>query len=346
MFLTTINSLRESYFKLFFERDIQKYPLYAYNLAPGVVKHSESNKVSNLFDLNNKSLCEIPKFLLIIEFDHLKNHKNYIYDLARNECLRNIRLIIDYLISNNFYYILTDHNTHHTSKSPHLYILLDFEQYPRDLGLLLAYKRYIFKKITSSCALTFNLVTLDTGFLSPNKTFPILGNPHFKPEHQGAIQEVILEGSGTPIFVGVKDFKLFKNFLDVGSEYDARLDARLKKKFAKMIKHYNLNLNLSSVLGDFHRHFVAGQHNYVAMSISSFLAFYGAPKFFAVKLIKELCNLENIDSTKYEYIVNGCYAQERYPFRKWLEYINYSPIEIDNTIKSWKNNLLKKELIK
>ena len=328
-----------------FTKDITKFSIYKHNILAGVSKHSTQNLITSISQLDYAILCEIPKFLLIIEFDHLKNKKSYIYDFARSEAEKNIKAIEEYLIRNEIYYIITDHHAFKTSKSPHLYIPLDFEKYPRDLVLIYELKKYIYRKILSECELSYHYVANDLGFLSSTKTFPVPGSQHFKPEHNRAIQEIIKEGAGNPLKVSVKDFQQLQHIINLNESYDHAVQKLQDRYFKKYTSNYDLNLDVDKLVKMFHKEFVAGQHNYAAMSISCFMAYWKVPISFTNIIFTRLIELEGVSAeiNKYFEIIKDSYKQEHCAYKHWLGFLGYDKETIDEIVHTWKEVLLKRK---
>jgi hypothetical protein len=201
-FESFLGSLKHNHFRNFLSEELLDGSHEIY----GVDDFSSSWKVASnvcrsISCLDSKRLMTIPNFILVLEFDHLTSVEGYSYELALSESHDNLNKLLAFLNSVNAYYLVVDHNKYKTSKSPHLLLFLDKSILSLDNNLVSLIRKFYIDKFITDLDLSFNFVTLDSGFVSTSKLMPVPGNPHFKPVHRGSIQELLLESNGLPFKV-------------------------------------------------------------------------------------------------------------------------------------------------
>lgn len=213
-FINKLNELKKPYLKDLLFKEIHLNRLHAcrvlnfeYNLTnnkngfPKGWMKEDFSLVKNIKDLNKHNIITRPTNLLVIEFDKLSE---FDYDDVRSEALSNIQKICKFLDRNNLYYIVSDHNKHQTSYSPHIYIL--FEDLP--IGDNHSFNRFNYDikslfidYLEIKCKLNNKYTRIDRNFINQNGNMPLIFQIHWKAKHKGAVQELINEGEGKLITI-------------------------------------------------------------------------------------------------------------------------------------------------
>lgn len=257
--------------------------------------------------IKNENLVQIPKEMIILEFDHYNDTP---LEEAKEEAKEYIQKIKGILTQKKVYFWITDHK----GKSPHIRIPIKGLQY-YDFEFIKEYKKQLIEKLLINIGFRGINVCLDMSLInSEYKLVSLEKKPHWKSKWKGEKEEIIFENKNGKV-TEVNETTMKKIIKEFTS------DLKKDNNKIKEISIDYLNINMEKLIDFFKLYWKSGQHNSMALAFAGICARGGLDHIQTVNIFNKIMAEINQKYLPFSSVTNYCFniKKEKIAVFHWIK---------------------------